>query len=277
MPGELTVGLLQLNSGGDVQKNIHQTCTLIRQAAAGGAEFILTPEMTSILEIRSGRLFDKTCGEETDPALAAFRSAARELDVWLLIGSLAVRLAENNMTNRSYLIDPGGRLVARYDKMHMFDVELGKGQTYRESKNFSAGKHPVVAETPWGLLGLSICYDIRFPYLYRRLARMGAKMLAVPSAFTKTTGQAHWQVLLRARAIETGCFLLAPAQCGRHSGGRQTFGHSLVVNPWGEIIKEAGEEVGVMLAKLDLNEVDKARRKIPSLKHTVPISEIYEI
>lgn len=274
MPGELTVGLLQLNSGEDVQKNIEQTCALIRQAAAGGAEFILTPEMTSILEIRSGRLFDKTCDEETDPALAAFRSAARELDVWLLIGSLAVRLAENNMTNRSYLIDPGGRLVARYDKMHMFDVELGKGQTYRESKKFSAGKHPVVAETPWGLLGLSICYDIRFPYLYRRLARMGAKMLAVPSAFTKTTGQAHWHVLLRARAIETGCFLLAPAQCGRHSGGRQTFGHSLVVNPWGEIIKEAGEEVGVMLAKLDLNEVDKARRKIPSLKHTVPISEI---
>lgn len=274
MPGELTVGLLQLNSGEDVQKNIEQTCALIRQAAAGGAEFILTPEMTSILEIRSGRLFDKTCDEETDPALAAFRSAARELDVWLLIGSLAVRLAENNMTNRSYLIDPGGRLVARYDKMHMFDVELGKGQTYRESKNFSAGKHPVVAETPWGLLGLSICYDIRFPYLYRRLARMGAKMLAVPSAFTKTTGQAHWHVLLRARAIETGCFVLAPAQCGRHSGGRRTFGHSLVVNPWGEIIKEAGEEVGVMLAKLDLNEVDKARRKIPSLKHTVPISEI---
>ncbi|MEE8371857.1 MAG: carbon-nitrogen hydrolase family protein [Sphingomonadales bacterium] len=274
MPGELTVGLLQLNSGEDVQKNIEQTCALIRQAAAGGAEFILTPEMTSILEIRSGRLFDKTCDEEVDPALAAFRSLARELDVWLLIGSLAVRLAENSMTNRSYLIDPGGRLVARYDKMHMFDVELGKGQTYRESKNFSAGKHLVVAETPWGLLGLSICYDIRFPYLYRRLARMGAKMLAVPSAFTKTTGRAHWHVLLRARAIETGCFLLAPAQCGRHSGGRQTFGHSLVVNPWGEIIKEAGEEVGVMLAKLDLNEVDKARRKIPSLKHTVPISEI---
>lgn len=253
--------------------NIDAAEGLIRDAAAGGADFVLTPEMTSLLETRHGPLLEKTFTESEDPGLSRFTDLARQLGLWLLIGSLPVKISPERLANRSFLIGPEGRIVARYDKIHMFDVDLEGGESYRESKNFEAGKAPVLAPTPWGPVGLTVCYDLRFPYLFRRLALMGARMLAVPAAFTKGTGEKHWHILLRARAIETGCFVLAPAQWGEHSKGRETYGHSLIVNPWGEIVDEASEGPGLVVATIDLNEVDKARRKIPSLEHTREIGK----
>jgi len=195
------------------------------------------------------------------------RELARESGLWLHCGSLAVLLDNGRVANRTLLLDPRGEVVARYDKIHMFDVDLGNGEAYRESATFEAGAEAVVACTPWGGLGLSICYDLRFPHLYRSLAKAGADFLAVPAAFTRTTGRAHWHVLLRARAIETGCFVFAPAQCGEHVGGRQTYGHALIVSPWGAIIADGGENPGFIIAEIDPAEVDEARRKIPSLGH----------
>ena len=253
--------------------NIDAAESLIRDAAAGGAKFVLTPEMTSLLETRNGPLLEKTFTESEDPGLPRFCDLARQLGLWLLIGSLPVKISADRLANRSFLIGPEGRIVTRYDKMHMFDVDLDGGESYRESKSFEAGNVPVLASTPWGAVGLTVCYDLRFPYLFRKLALMGARMLAVPAAFTKFTGQAHWHILLRARAIETGCFVLAPAQCGEHSQGRETYGHSLIVDPWGEIVDEAPEGPGLVVATIDLNEVDKARRKIPSLEHTREIGK----
>jgi predicted amidohydrolase len=212
-------------------------------------------------------LLEKAVPEDEDTALAAFRVLAAELQVWLLIGSLAVRVAPDKAANRSILIDPAGQIVARYDKIHMFDVEIPDGQSYRESRVFQAGGQAVLADLPWGRLGMTVCYDVRFPYLYRALAQAGAAFLSVPAAFTKMTGEAHWHVLLRARAIETGCFVFAPAQCGTHAEGRQTFGHSLIVAPWGEVLADGGEEPGVVVAEIDPARVAQAHAMVPALRH----------
>lgn len=232
--GPFRAALVQTTSSNQAADNIKTVSGMIRQAAAEGADFVMTPETVGLMERRSKAVFEKTHPEASDPGLAAFRDLAAELGVWLLIGSLAVKVAEDKLANRSFLIDGSGGIVARYDKIHMFDVDLASGESYRESKNYAPGEELVVAPTPWGNLGMTVCYDLRFPYLYRALAQGGATLLTVPSAFTKTTGQAHWHILLRARAIETGCFVFAPAQCGTHSDGRETFGHSLAVAPWGE-------------------------------------------
>ena len=213
--------------------------------------------------------------------LAALREVAQETGVWLLIGSLAIDLSrepgtaggEHRLANRSYLVDPGGAVVAHYDKIHMFDVDLAGGESYRESNAFRPGGRAVLAETPWGVLGMTVCYDLRFPHLYRTLAQAGADFLAIPSAFTVPTGKAHWHVLLRARAIENGCLVFAPAQWGEHAEGRRTYGHSLIVDPWGEVLADAGEGVGIVSARIDLAAIAKARRMVPSLQHDRPFTE----
>jgi predicted amidohydrolase len=258
---------VQLRAGREVAPNVEAAAALIAKAADDGADFILTPENTSIMEAERELLFEKTRGEDDDIALARFRALAREKKKWLLIGSLPIKVAADKLANRSLLIGPDGRIAARYDKIHMFDVDLAGGESYRESRNFDAGHEAIVADLPWGRLGLTICYDLRFPYLYRALAHAGASFLTVPAAFTRQTGEAHWHVLLRARAIETGAFVFAPAQGGRHENGRETFGHSLIVAPWGEIIAEAGTEPGVTMAEIDPAKAEEARGRVPSLKH----------
>jgi predicted amidohydrolase len=256
-----------MNAGRELAPNIAAASALIRQARAAGADFILTPENTGLIEPRREALLEKTQLEGDEAAVPAFAALARETGAWLLIGSLAIKLDAATCANRSFLFDPQGRIVATYDKIHMFDVDLAGGESYRESRTFRPGERAVTAELPWGRLGLSICYDLRFAYLYRALAQAGARMLTVPAAFTRPTGQAHWHVLLRARAIETGCFVFAPAQCGEHAEGRKTFGHSLIVAPWGEILADAGEEPGVIVADIDLAKVDEARSMVPALRH----------
>lgn len=255
---------VQLRSGTEVADNIRDASALISRAAKDGAEFIATPEMTSLMDARPGELLSKTFAEADDPALKAFRAQAAALQRWLLIGSLAIRVSDTHCANRSFLLAPDGAISARYDKIHMFDVSVGDGRTYRESAQFAPGDMLVTAPLPWGTLGLSVCYDLRFPVLYRKLAQAGAAVLTVPAAFTRVTGEAHWHVLLRARAIETGAFVIAPGQGGRHGDGRETYGHSLIVGPWGDIRAEGGTEPGVVLAEIDTRDVAEARRKIPA-------------
>ena len=263
----LTVGLVQMRTGVDPGANADAAAALIREAKAAGASYVQTPEMTNIMEVRRQRLFATIVGEEADPTLAAMRELARSLGIHLHIGSLAIKVSPDRAVNRAFLIDPRGEIVARYDKIHMFDVDLAGGESYRESNSYRPGESAVVADLPWGRLGISICYDLRFPALYRALAEAGATMLAVPSAFTRQTGEAHWHVLLRARAIENGCFVLAAAQGGSHENGRETFGHSLIVDPWGGILAEGGTEPGVIMGAIDLADVAAARARIPSLQH----------
>jgi predicted amidohydrolase len=267
MPSKLDISLIQLCSGPDVEENIATASALIKEAAATGARLILTPENTALFEAHTKALFGKAEPEDQNKALKVFTRLASDLNVWLLIGSLAIKLSGQKLANRSFLISPQG-IIARYDKIHMFDVNLKGGESYRESKNFQAGSKAVVGETSWGPLGMTVCYDLRFPYLYRRLAHKGAGMIAVPSSFTAQTGRAHWHILLRARAIEVGAFILAPAQGGRHADGRETFGHSLVVDPWGKVLLDAGDiESGAFNITLDLTKIEKARAAIPALKH----------
>jgi deaminated glutathione amidase len=261
------VGLIQMRSGLEPQKNLAAALALIDEAGRGGADYVLTPEMTNILARKRDDLFAKIVTEERDPTLATLREVARQLGIFVHIGSLAIKASTEKAVNRSFLIDRRGDVVARYDKIHMFDVDLAGGESYRESNNYRAGELAVFADLPWGRLGLTVCYDLRFPALYRALAEAGASFLAIPSAFTKQTGEAHWHVLLRARAIETGCFVFAAAQGGKHENGRETFGHSLVVDPWGRILAEGGVEPGVVMAEVDPAEVAAARAKIPSLHH----------
>jgi predicted amidohydrolase len=261
------IGLIQMRSGRTPAANIDDAAKLIGEAKNGGADYIQTPEMTNILESSRERLFAAAVDEEQDASLATFRELARRLSIHLHIGSLAVRVAPDRAANRSFLIDPRGDIVARYDKIHMFDVDLGNGETYRESRTYRAGETAVVSDLPWGRLGLTICYDLRFPSLYRALAEAGSSFLAIPSAFTQQTGEAHWHVLNRARAIENGCYVFAAAQAGRHESGRETFGHSLVVDPWGRIIAEGGVEPGVVFADIDPAAVAAARARVPSLQH----------
>lgn len=266
---------VQMRSSRDVAENVHVASGLIREARAAGADFIATPEYTTIMEEDRGRLRAQLHPDTGDnPTLRAFQDLSKELGCWVLIGGMPVLADGGRFFNRSCLIAPDGGVAARYDKIHMFDVVVSEQEQYRESANFEPGTRAVVASLPWGKLGMSICYDLRFPDLYRALARAGASVLAVPSAFTRVTGQAHWHVLLRARAIETGCFVIAPAQGGEHENGRETFGHSLIVDPWGRVLAEGGQEPGVVIAEIDVDEVTKARGRIPSLGHTVEFGPV---
>src|SRR4030081_3730894 len=251
-PSIFTVGLVQMRAGLDPVANLDAATKLIGEAKAGGAAYVLTPEMTNIMEIRRERLFASIVPEEADRSLAAFRELARKHAIHLHIGSLAIKLTGERAANRSFLIDRDGEIVARYDKIHMFDVDLANGESYRESRNFRPGEGAVTADLPWGRLGLTICYDLRFAALYRALAENGSAMLAIPSAFTRQTGEAHWHILVRARA---------------HENGRETYGHSLIVDPWGRILGEGGLEPGIVLAEVDLAAVATARGRVPSLQH----------
>jgi deaminated glutathione amidase len=262
-----TVGLIQMRSGLDPQANLGAALAAIDEAKHGGADYVQTPEMTNILALKREHLFANIVSEENDPTLATLREVARKLAIYVHIGSLAIKASPEKAVNRSFLIDPKGNIAARYDKIHMFDVDLAGGESYRESNNYRAGDLAVVADLPWGRLGLTVCYDLRFPALYRALAEAGASFLAIPSAFTKQTGEAHWHVLQRARAIENGCFVLAAAQGGTHENGRATFGHSLIVDPWGRILAEGGTEPAVIMAEIDPAAIAAARSKVPSLHH----------
>jgi predicted amidohydrolase len=264
---KLKLACVQLSAGSDVEANLAVASTRVREAAAAGAAFIALPEYALLLD-GSGRVMrERSAEEDGHPALAAFRLLARETRSWLLLGSLTVRLADARMANRSYLISSTGELVARYDKIHMFDATLPGGKVIRESSGYRPGETAVVATTPWGMLGMSVCYDLRFPQLYRALAKAGAVMLAVPASFQRETGPAHWHTLLRARAIENAAWVIAPAMCGDHANGRATFGHSLVVDPWGSIVAELGDQPGVLLVEVDTGEAAKVRAMLPSLEH----------
>ena len=265
--GSFKAAMIQMRSGLQPGANVDTAVRYIGDAKSAGAEYVLTPEMTNILAANREQLFAVAVEEEADPSLATLREVARKLGIYVHIGSLAIRISPDRAANRSFLIDPKGDILARYDKIHMFDVDLAGGESYRESRNYRPGELAVLADLPWGRLGLTVCYDLRFPALYRALAEAGATMLAIPSAFTKQTGEAHWHVLIRSRAIENGCFVFAAAQGGRHENGRDTFGHSLIVDPWGRIIAEGGTEPGVIVAEINPAEVANARARIPSLQH----------
>jgi predicted amidohydrolase len=259
----------QMRSGRDPLKNRDDVVALIREAAGQGAHYVQTPEMTSLVERSREALFEKIGPQERDPTLAGLRETAREKGVFIHIGSLPVLTGER-VANRAFLIDPAGEIAASYDKIHLFDVDLPNGESWRESRTYSGGDRAVVAETPWGYLGVTICYDVRFPALYRALAEAGASYLSAPACFTRQTGEAHWHVLHRARAVETGSFMISAAQAGKHEDGRETYGHSLIVDPWGRVLAEAGTEPGVVLAEIDPAKVADARQRIPALKHGRP-------
>lgn len=268
MADSVKVACVQLCAGTDVAANLATVSTLIRRARDEGAEFILTPENAVMMEPKRGPKFEKAEREEAPYILPVFADLAKETGAWILAGSLAVKLpAEDRLANRSYLLDPSGRIAAHYDKIHMFDVDLAGGESYRESNQFRPGDRAVTVETPFGVVGLTICYDLRFPALHRALALAGASILTSPAAFTVPTGKAHWHTLLRARAIENTCFLVAPAQTGTHADGRQTYGHSLIIDPWGEILGELGTEPGIVTATLDLARIAETRAMVPSLRH----------
>ena len=277
--GKFRVGLIQMRATRTPAQNFDAAAALIRQAKQAGADYVQTPEMTNLMEVKRDALFESIGAEEGDATLAAFRTLARELGIHIHIGSLAIKVGDQRAANRAFVIDPSGEIAARYDKIHMFDVDLANGESYRESRTYRAGEQGVVADLPWGRLGVTICYDLRFPALYRALAEAGASFLAIPSAFTRQTGEAHWHVLMRARAVENGCFVIAAAQGGRHENGRETFGHSLVVDPWGKIIAEGDAEPGLIMAEIDPAEIAVARSCVPSLQHgrrfevSLPIAE----
>jgi predicted amidohydrolase len=265
--GSFKAAMIQMRSGLQPGANVDAAVRYIGDAKSAGAEYVLTPEMTNILAANREQLFAAVVDEDADASLATLREVARKLGIYVHIGSLAIKISPDRAANRSFLIDPKGEILARYDKIHMFDVDLAGGESYRESRNYRPGELAVLADLPWGRLGLTVCYDLRFPALYRALAEAGATMLAIPSAFTKQTGEAHWHVLIRSRAIENGCFVFAAAQGGSHENGRDTFGHSLIVDPWGRIIAEGGTEPGVIVAEVNPAEVANARARIPSLQH----------
>ena len=264
--------VVQMCAGRDVARNVRDAIGLIKEAAARGADYIQTPENTALMELDRARLFAATQSEDGNAALAAFAETARDLKRWLHIGSIAVKVCDGRLANRSFLFAPDGSVAARYDKIHMFDVDLGNGEAYQESANYAPGSEAVIFPLPWGPLGFTICYDLRFPQLHRTLAKGGALFLSVPSAFTRVTGEAHWHTLLRARAIEAEAFVFAAAQGGRHENGRETFGHSLIISPWGQLLAEAGVEPGVVTADIDLGILEDMRRRIPSLGHDRPFN-----
>ncbi len=275
----MRAALVQLTVTDDPAANLPATLEAVHRAAEGGADLILTPECTNLLASNRAHMRAVLHRQDDDPTLAALRDAAARHGRWVLVGSLGVLTddADGRFANRSFLVDPAGAVAATYDKIHMFDVNVSDTEFYRESAAYRPGGRAVLADTPLGQIGMTVCYDVRFPHLYRRLAQGGAQVITVPAAFNHVTGAAHWEILLRARAIETGCFVLAPAQCGFHaepaSGGkgRRTHGHSLAVAPWGEVLADGGTEPGVTFADLDLAEVDRARGRVPALQHDRPI------
>lgn len=256
-----------MRSGRDMARNFNDACDLIREAKARGAQFVTTPEMTNIIEPDRARLKALARLESEDASVSGFGLLAKSLGIWLNIGSLALKGAGEKLVNRSLLFAPDGAITARYDKIHLFDVDVAEGEVWRESHTYEGGGEAPLALLPWAKLGLTICYDVRFPALYLELGRRGAEIMTVPSAFTVPTGEAHWHVLLRTRAIETGSFVLAAAQGGAHESGRETFGHSLAVSPWGEVLAEAGIDPGILLVEIDAAQVTRARRRIPALQN----------
>jgi predicted amidohydrolase len=274
-----TAACIQFTAGPDAEPNLRAVSDLIRRARDAGADFIMTPEASNFIETGRRRR-EKARPEADDPFLAGMCGLARETGAWLLIGSLVIDPAgepvappgETRLANRSFLVDATGAIVARYDKIHMFDIDLPGGESYRESNAYRPGRSTVVAQTPWGRLGMSVCYDVRFPQLYRALAQAGADFLSVPSVFTVPTGSAHWHVLLRARAIENSCFVFAPAQWGDHTAGRRSYGHSLIVDPWGEVLADGGEGVGIAIGRIDPARIAEVRRMVPSLQHDRPFT-----
>jgi deaminated glutathione amidase len=259
--------LVQMRSGVDMERNFADASVMILEAAGQGAQYVLTPEMTNIFEADRERLRAVACFEKDDPTVSGFAVLAKELGIWLHVGSIALRVSADKLVNRSLLFRPDGVIAARYDKIHLFDVDMPGGEQIRESGSFAPGEEAVVAVLPWGQLGLTICYDMRFPVLFNTLANSGAMIMAVPSAFTVPTGRAHWHVLLRSRAIETGSFVFAAAQGGVHECGRETYGHSIAINPWGEIMGELGTDPGVLAFDVDMGLVSRDRGRIPALKN----------
>jgi predicted amidohydrolase len=266
-PARFKAACVQVNASNDMAANIETACEMARDAALLGAELVLFPENVSMMTFGADQIRANARPESEHPAIPAFQALAKDLDIWLHGGTLAIKVGDK-IANRAYVFAPDGSIAATYDKIHMFDVDLPNGESYRESATFSPGAEKVRVDLPWGGLGLTTCYDVRFPYLYRALAQDGALFLAVPAAFTVPTGQAHWEVLLRARAIENGCYVFAPAQTGTHFGGRQTYGHALIIDPWGEVVDDAGEEPGFIIADIDPAKVMEARSRVPSLTHT---------
>ena len=267
MAEKFIAACIQNNATPDVRENIEVCLRLSKDAANAGAQFIATPEYFSGLRTESGLFRPSSFPEEEHPVLPAFQKAAQEMEIVFLLGSLGITNEDGRISNRSYVIDKNGSITARYNKIHMFDVELEPGKFFTESATISPGEESVVASTPWGGLGLSVCYDLRFAALYRNLTQAGATILAVPAAFTKITGQAHWHILNQARAIEHGCFVISPCQHGSISGGGECYGHSLIIDPWGNILADGGDGENVVTAEIDLSRVTDARRKIPALTH----------
>ncbi len=273
---QFDVACIQLRTGNDVAENIKTVTGFIREAAAKGADYIITPETSHLMEMNSKRLFASTSHESEETAIQLFSDLAAELGIWLHIGSLAIKLSDTKVANRAYVFNPEGRIVATYDKLHMFDVDLSGGESYRESKNYQPGDKAVTVDMPWGRVGLTICYDLRFPQLYRTMAQNGAGYLTVPAAFTKNTGRDHWHILLQARAIENGCFVFAPSQGGTHENGRETYGHSLIISPWGDILAEADEDPGIIMARIDPALIVEARTRIAALQHDRQFDLVHE-
>ena len=274
----MKVAALQLCASDDPVANLELTISMVQRAAEAGAQFITTPEVTNCVSSLRRRQNEVLAFQENDQTLAAMCAAAAQFGVWISVGSLALKLPDDDrFTNRSFMIDPSGQIVAQYDKIHMFDVTLSETEQYRESDGYRAGDHAVIADTAFGKIGMTICYDIRFPHLYRGLAKSGASILLIPAAFAQSTGRAHWEVLLRARAIETGCFVIAAAQTGEHQTTqgrpRKTYGHSMIVSPWGEIMADAGEDQGIIYADLDLSLVESTRARVPSILSNQSFSE----
>jgi len=267
MNGKLIAACIQANAGPDIAENLSAVEPLILEAGKSGARLIALPENVSMMVKGRDKIAAQAKNEGDHPAIPFFAAMAQKTGAWIVGGSLAIAAGDGKFFNRCYLFNPEGNIAARYDKIHMFDADVGTDEKYRESETFRRGERAVVADADFGKLGLTICYDLRFPHLYRALAKAGAAIITAPAAFTATTGALHWHVLLRARAIETGAYILAPAQCGTHDGGRRTYGHSLIIDPLGTIVAEAGVEPGTITAELDLSKVDEARRMLPSLKH----------
>lgn len=263
----LKIAMLQISSQNNIQDNIAKILMLIEAAADRGADIITLPENAAFMSASAEDLLANTYDEDNHPALSAIKAEAAKFNKWILIGSLAVRNDEGKLSNRAYMINNHGEIAAKYDKIHLYDAVVTGGESHQESKRFSAGSKVALVETPWGKAGLTICYDLRFPHLFRFLAKAGASFIFVPAAFTKFTGEAHWHVLLRARAIENGCYIIAPAQTGVHPSGRFTYGHSLAVDPWGRVIADAGLEEGVTIVEIDTDNVVKTRQQLPCLEH----------
>jgi predicted amidohydrolase len=274
MTSPFRAACLQMNSGSDLAVNLDQLKRMVAEAAGSGAQFVLSPEYCLLMD-GSGRVMrEGALPADGGSVLTELRALAAQLNIWLLLGSLTLKTDEERIVNRSYLIAADGRVAATYDKIHMFDVTLPDGKVIRESSAYRPGEQAVIATTPWGKLGMTVCYDVRFPHLYRALAQQGAEFLSVPSSFQRQTGKVHWHTLLKSRAIENAAYVLAPAMCGEHAGNRQTYGHALIVDPWGEVLADGGEEPGIIYADIDPARVAKIRGMMPSLQHDRPYSAI---